>query len=125
MNPSTPSLWDLIENLTAATLPHFFDRLRTRPEPHAIINEAAYLTEAAKTLNRTPWNVFIDYQSDHPTLPDLAEYIWRQTFPDLWRSRRKPEPQTGIVLQFPMDRVRGKSIWAEMTAFETAKKEKS
>ena len=100
------NLWDLAENVSHSTLADFLHLLRTRPEPHALVNTVAYLSEVARTLRLTPWDIFINYAADGPVLPELAEAMWKTAFPDLWRTRRKPQPQTGIVLQFPMDRVR-------------------
>ena len=101
-----PPLGELAWTVTSTTLPVLFERLRTRPEPHNIDFTAGILELAAETLNRSPFSVFREYMElTGKRSPEVAERLWKISFPGALINIKPVEPGMGILINFPVDRL--------------------
>ena len=107
----TPTLGAMAWTLTSEALPAFLERLHTRPEPHNLEYTGLLIELAAETLNRKPFSIFREYSDlTGERHPEIAKRLWDLSYPgSVLDFKRKAEPEMGIVIDFPADRIR-KSI---------------
>ncbi|MCK9364012.1 MAG: hypothetical protein M0P74_10515 [Syntrophales bacterium] len=116
MNPSTLTFAEMAETITPETLPDFLHRLSSRPEPHDLNFTALILELAGETLNRTPFSIFRQYADlTGERNPELAERLWKISFPGVLINLKPKEPKTGIVIDFPIDRLKKSMISTNYT----------
>lgn len=107
----TPTLGELAWDITPETLPDFFLRLQSHTEPFNLEYVVALFELAAEGLNRKPFSIFREYTDlTGERNPEVAKLLWDLSFPgSVLDFQPKTEPETGMVIDFPADRIR-KSI---------------
>ncbi len=104
------TLAEMAEAVTDETLPDFLESLRTRPLPHNIDFTAGILELAGETLCRSPFSIFREYMElTGKRSPEVAERLWKISFPGALINIKPVVPDMGIVLQFPVDRLKRKA----------------
>lgn len=105
-----PTIGEMAWDITPETLPDFFSRLQSHPEPFHLDYLVSLFELAGETLGRSPFSIFREYTDlTGERNPEVAERLWKISFPGVLINLKPVEPETGILINFPVDRLKVKA----------------